>query len=506
MNTLKLFPFLFVLISGAWIEPLFAQSGDLLIYGGKIVNGSATEPYEADILIEADSIVFIGEINKDSVHAGKVIDASGKIITPGFIDMHAHGDPLATPEFQNFLAMGVTTILLGQDGSSVTDGSYQEWFKEVTQAQPGINIAALSGHGSLRGRAELGEDVEVFERDIETMRKQLSQDIDAGSFGLSLGLEYVPGLYAGREELIGLAKTVGARDGLIVSHMRSEDDARIEASLDELATLGKYARVQASHLKVVYGKGEDRAQQILDLLDDYRSDNIQISADTYPYAASFTGIGIVFPEYAKTEAGWQQAMQENPELLREFLISKVQQRNGPGAILFGTGKYAGMTLEEAAEMENKTPVDLLLEMGPRGASAAHFVMNEALQDRIAIADQVMISSDGSPTMRHPRGYGSFAKIIRKYVMEEERLTIEDAVHKMSGLPAQTLGLTDRGYLKKGYKADILVFDPANVQDLADFEDPHQLAKGFDWVIVNGKVAKQDSSFSEDRFGMVLKSN
>ena len=426
-------------------QQLHAQdSADLLIINGTIADGTGKQLFQADILIRGDSIAYIGEINPDTLEVEQTIDASGKIVAPGFIDMHAHGNPVRTPEFENFLHMGVTTIVLGQDGSSPADGLLEEWFEEVKKASPSVNIATLVGHGTLRKSAGLGEDKEVFERDIEQMQLELQRGLEAGALGMSLGLEYVPGMYANTNELSALAKIVGEYDGIIMSHMRSEDDSKIMTSLEELASLGEYSRVHASHFKVVYGRGEERADEVLNKINSFNKNGIKFTADTYPYAASYTGIGIVFPAWAKTEKEWRAIMKENPEVLREFLTSKVEQRNGPDAILFGSGKYAGKTLAEAAQSEGISPVDLLLQIGPNAASAAHFVMNEELQDRIAIAEGVMISSDGSPNMRHPRGYGSFAKVIRKYVVEQQALSVEEAVHKMTGLSAKTLGITDRG--------------------------------------------------------------
>ncbi len=480
------------------------ETYDVHIRGGLVIDGTGEKAYEADILIKADSITFIGKLDEKTVNTVKIIDATGKIISPGFIDMHAHGNPLSTPEFQNFLAMGVTAIVLGQDGSSPTGESLKEWFERVEEVQTAVNIAALAGHGTIRRNSGLEKNTVVNERDLEALEKQLKDNLDDGAFGLSLGLEYVPGLYAEAQELERLAKAVGAYDGIVMSHIRSEDDSRISASLEELAGLGKYSKVHVSHLKVVYGKGADRAEEILHKLKNYQDNGIDITADTYPYAASFTGIGIVFPNWAKTEEEWKHAMDENPEILREYLTSKVAQRNGPEAILFGTGKYAGKTLKEAAASEGVSAIDLLLKIGPRAASAAHFVMNVELQDRITVVEEIMISSDGSPTMRHPRGYGSFAKVINKYVVEQDRLPIEKAIYKMSGLPAKTLGISDRGTLAVGNKADILIFNPNEVQDLATFESPHELAKGFHWVIVNGKVAKENDVFSEERNGRVLR--
>ncbi|WP_421774414.1 N-acyl-D-amino-acid deacylase family protein [Gracilimonas sp.] len=507
----KLLPILHLAIglmvfSSSGLEIRAQNQSDLLILNGTIVDGTGEEAYQADLFIRGDSINTIGQINSDTLDGIQIIDASGKVVAPGFIDMHAHGNPIQTPEFENFVAMGVTTILLGQDGSSPTSGSLDTWFEEVQDAQPAVNVAALTGHGTLRRSVGLNEDKEVFDREIERMQNRLRADLEAGAFGMSLGLEYVPGLYAKRGELASLAEVVGEFDGIIMSHMRSEDDSRIIESMEELAALGKYTRVHASHFKVVYGKGEERAEEVLNLINTYREQGIQFTADTYPYAASYTGIGIVFPTWAKTEKEWKAIMKENPAVLREFLISKVEQRNGPDAILFGSGVYAGKTLAEAAREEGMSPVDLLLQMGPNAGSAAHFVMNEELQDRIAIAEGVMISSDGSPGMRHPRGYGSFAKVIGKYVVEQQSLSIEKAVHKMSGLSAQTLGITDRGILEVGRKADIIIFDPEQVKDNATFSSPHKPATGFEWVIVNGHVAKSGSEVSKERAGVVLRDN
>lgn len=480
-----------------------AQSWDWHITGGTIVDGSGQGSYQADLLIKGDSIGYIGKVNADTVQAGRTTDATGKIVSPGFVDVHAHGSPLKTPEFQNFLAMGVTTIVLGQDGSSPKVGALEEWFGQVEKAGPAVNVAVLSGHGSIRSMVGAGKRG-ANEQELRRMEELLRTDLKAGAFGLSTGLEYVPGLYADQNEMERLARITGQHETVLMSHMRSEDDTEIEASLDELAAQGQYSKVHASHLKVVYGEGADRAEEILNYIQSFREKGIEISADTYPYAASFTGIGIVFPEWAKTEEEWRQAAKERPGVLRQFLTQRVKQRNGPQAILFGTGKYAGHTLKEAAEQEGQHPIELLMNMGPQAASAAHFVMNEELQDRLAVDPEIMISSDGSPTMRHPRGYGSFAKVIHRYVNQQQALSVEEAVYKMSGLPAATLGLENRGTLKEGHKADLIIFNPEEVRDKADFENPHQLAEGFKWVMINGQIAREEEGFSEQRFGKVLK--
>ena len=479
------------------------ESWDWHIGGGLVVDGSGGPAFRADVLIRDDSIGYVGETDPDTIRAGNYVDASGLVVSPGFIDVHAHGDPRSTPEFRNFLAMGVTTIMLGQDGFSPGEGRLAGWFMQVEDARPAVNVAVFSGHGSLRSWVGVGRR-EATAREINRMQELLKADLQAGAWGMSTGLEYVPGLYADRKELQELAKVVGAHNGILMSHMRSEDDEDLEESINELAEQGVYARVHISHLKSVYGKGARRAGEILDHIKGYREQGIEFSADTYPYAASYTGIGIVFPEWAKTEGPWRQAVKERPEVLRQYLQDKVQKRNGPEAVLFGSGRYSGSTLKEVADRQGRPYTEILMEMGPNAASAAHFVMDQELQDSIAVAPEVMISSDGSPAMRHPRGYGSFARIIRRYVVEQQKLSIEEAVYKMSGLPATTLGVDGRGLIKEGYKADILVFDPEEVRDAATFEQPHRLAEGFERIWVTGRPARGYGRFSEQRFGEVLK--
>jgi len=480
-----------------------AQNWDWHIDDATIIDGTGQESYQADLLIRGNTIAFIGEVNADTISAQNYVDASGKVITPGFIDAHAHGDPLETPDFRNFLGMGVTTIVLGQDGSSPMVGNLDAWFAKVEEAKPAVNIAIFTGHGSIRSKVDVGKQ-KPSATELDKMTRLLEADLKAGAFGMSTGLEYVPGIYAQKEELQEMAKVVGQHGGMIMSHMRSEDDSKIKASLKELAAQGKYAPVHASHLKVVYGEGQQRAEEILNYIDSFREQGIEFTADVYPYAASYTGIGIVFPEWAKTESGWKQAIKERPDMLRNFLKDKLKQRNGPGAVLFGSGEFAGKTLAEASSQTGQSPVDLLMEMGPEAASAAHFVMNEELQARIVAADKVMISSDGSPTMHHPRAYGSFAKVIDHYVNEEQMLSLEQAIYKMSGLTAQTLGLEDRGTIKEGNKADLLIFDPKEVKARATFSNPHKLAKGFNWIMVNGELVRKNGAFKEQRSGVALR--
>lgn len=465
--------------------------GDLMIKGGTVINGSGSPSLETDIVVKNDEIIWMGNSSEVAAIIDTVIVASGKIVTPGFIDLHAHGDPLKTPDFSNFLAMGVTTIALGMDGSSETSANIKSWMNEIRQTEIGVNILPFIGHGTVRIESEIGMSTNPDEQSIRQMTKLVDTALQLGCWGLSMGLEYMPGYYADSTELNALAEIVGKHEGLITSHIRNEDNDQIENSLDEMLQLSKHCKINISHLKVVYGSGDQRAQEILRILEKSQYGEHPISADLYPYNASYTGIGIVFPKWAKNPKKYKQIREQRGDELLEFLRNKIAQRNGPEATLFGTGPYAGKTLSDLVTEYNR-PYEIILRdiIGPYGASAAYFVMNDELQAALVASPRVMIGSDGSPTMRHPRGYGTFAKIIEEFVLKDSILTIEEAIYKMTGQPAQTVGLKNRGRLAIGAKADILIFDPKSIRANATFENPHSLASGMDIVLVNGELSWQ----------------
>lgn len=481
---------------------------DILIENGRIVDGSGADARDGDVAIVDDTIVFVGEstLTEEAIgrRVARRIDAGGRVVSPGFIDLHAHGDPLETPGFENFLAMGVTTITLGQDGASPPVEDLSGWLDDVRDRGIGVNLAMFVGHGTLRELAGIGMEPEPEPEALERMLGLLDKALD-DAFGLSTGLEYNPGLHAGRDELEALARVVGEKDRMIMSHMRNEDDDRLEASIAELLNQGEHARVHISHLKSVYGKGVERAEEILGVLDAARSSGIEVTAEIYPYSASYTGIAILFPVWAKTEAQFVEAREARRDELATYLRERVNRRNGPEATLLGTEPYTGRTLAELAHELEKPFEDVLIDdIGPTGASGAYFVMNDALQARLLESDIVGVCSDGSPTGFHPRGHGTFARIIEKFVVEDRALTLAQAVHKMTGFAADVLGIDDRGRLAAGSKADIVVFDPANVRETATYPAPHRLAEGFDIVIVNGRLAREDGVASEALRGRVLR--
>jgi len=480
-----------------------ATDVDLLIVGGRVLDGLGNEPRRADVVIGGGRILFIGEVDPAGMDPDRTIDADGRVVAPGFIDPHSHGDPLATPAFENFLAMGVTTITLGQDDSSPAVDDLGAWLDDVAAQGIGPNLAMLVAHGTLRRQAGIGLDPEPGGEQMEALLQRLDAALTL-TFGMSTGLEYNPGLNAGFVELDSLARVVGSRDRVIMSHLRSEDDAALEAALDELIAQGAHARVHVAHLKSVYGKGAARAEEILAYLDAARNRGVDITADVYPYSASYTGIALLFPEWAKTPKRFAAARRTRYQELAGYLRERVLSRNGPEATLLGTEPYTGKTLADlAAELDKPFEQVLIDDIGPDGASAAYFVMDDALQAELLLDPHVAISSDGHPRGFHPRGHGTFARVIEEYVGERQLMALAEAVRKMTSLPAAVLGLADRGSLEVGKAADVVIFDPARVQATATYTDPFQLARGFDVVIVNGRVARCGGELASQLNGRVL---
>jgi len=352
------------------------NASDLIITNVMVVDGTGAKPFIANVHLSEGKIVAIDKTLKLKSGTAKTIDATGKVLTPGFIDVHSHGNPLTHGAFNNFLAMGVTTITLGQDGFSPNVENLSDWKKDVEANGIGPNIALFIGHGTLRKLVGVGNTADISAEQLASMTMMLKSNLPY-VFGMSTGLEYAPALYAKEGELLALAKVVGEADKIIMSHIRNEDDDAIFKSIQELLGQGEFARVHISHLKSVYGKGAERAEQILKLLYDARAKGINITADVYPYTASYTGIAILFPDWAKTNEQLEIVIKTQRNELEEFIVKKVNARNGPESTLFGSHPYQGKTLKQVSE-ELDIPFENVLidSIGPEGASAAYFVMNK----------------------------------------------------------------------------------------------------------------------------------
>ena len=481
-------------------------AGDFVIWGGEIIDGTGNASYKADILIKDDKITFIGQIDTNKVNA-TVIHADGKIVAPGFIDPHAHGNALSD-NFENFLAMGVTTVLLGQDGASPVNqssfGDAKAYFDNLEGKPKLINLSFLCGHGTMRSRLGLADRKRLSEEEMESLKALTSSSMEAGCYGLSTGLEYLPGSLADERELTAIAKVVGRFDGIMMSHMRSEDDSLMNISLQELKQLSRFCRAHVSHIKVVYGKSPERGMEILEQLRTSHQAERNLTADVYPYMASYTGIGIVFPSWAKTRKAFESAKLHKRKELEQYLHDKIMARNGPRATLFASRPFVGKTLEEVSKESGKDFVDILMSIGPQGASGAYFVMDESLQEVFITDPKIAIGSDGGPHLRHPRSYGSFAKVIRKYVVAEEKLALTTAIHKMSGLTASIIGLSKRGTIKKDNHADLLIFDPQKFIDHSSFTNPYSLSTGIEWIFINGQLVRKNEKVINPNCGVLLK--
>ena len=470
-------------------------SYDWLIAGGSVVDGTGEPARSADVLLRGGRIAFVGLVDADTLEFRQRYDATGLVVTPGFIDAHAHGDPTRDPAFPNFLAMGVTTIVLGQDGSSPEVQTLEEHFGAVDAARPAINIAYLVGHNTIRRESGVGFDAPGSEGMVR-MSELVERGLASGAFGLSTGLEYDPGSRSEMDELAAIAGPVADAGAVISSHMRTEDADEVEVALGELIEQGRRsgARVHASHLKIVLSNDPAQATELLDLMAQAREDGVEVAADVYPYTASYTGISILFPEWARPPNDYEAVVRDRRDQLAEHLRQRVGSRNGPDATLFGSGESSGRTLAEVSTELDRPFEDVLIELGPEGASAAYFVINEDVMRALLDDPSVVVSTDGSPTMLHPRGYGSFSRVIREFVVEEEIFSLEEAVRKMSGATAAIYRLDDptivdppRGLVREGWAADLLVFDPTEVRDVADFEHPHRLSEGIRAIWVNGET-------------------
>ena len=482
------------------------QHYDLAITNASIVDGTGAPAYKGTVLIRDGKYAAVGDVDLDTVEADRSIDANGRVVAPGFIDMHSHGDPLKQ-SFENFLAMGVTTVVLGQDGSDPEGAHpFPAFVEAVGERGAQVNVVALTGHGSIRREAGIPDDTGALTPGQQQAEDAvLERNLAAGAAGLSTGLEYVPGISSTPGEIMALGDVVRAHDAIIMSHMRSEDDGKVEDSIRELISHNPTGRVHISHLKVVFGKTAARGQQLLDFIQAQKAQGVDISADTYPYAASYTWIGIVFPKWALPPVDYAKVVATRRDELATYLHDRVMARNGPGAILFGRGPNAGLTLEQLAQRQEKSFVDVLIDMGPTGGSAAHFVMDPELQDTLVASPFTALSTDGGPGLRHPRSTGTYARLIEHFVEKTHRLTLEQAVHKASGLPARILQLHDRGTIAVGHWADAVMFDPRQVRETASYTEPFNLAEGFDLVLVNGKAVREDGKLNDIRPGVFVSS-
>jgi N-acyl-D-amino-acid deacylase len=495
---------------------------DLLLAGGQVVDGTGTPPRRADVAIQAGKIAAVGTIARGE--ARDVIDVSGLVVAPGFIDVHTHADDLADqPRAENFVRMGVTTIVAGNCGSSALDVG--KALAAVERAGVSVNFATLVGHNTVRREVMGNANRDPTMPEIDKMKGLVWRAMADGAVGFSTGLQYVPGTYAKAAEIIELARVAGNEGGVYASHMRNEGTA-LEEAVSETIRVGEMSgcRVQISHLKVDSPSRWGASATALALIDDARKRGIVVEADQYAYSAASSTLGIRFPSWAleggqpqieqrlNDPATWSKIKDEMRGLLAERglkdLSFAVVASYRPDASLNGLSMK-----QVAAKLQGTETADAQLEAARQmmlagGASMVYHFMSDDDIDRIMRHPQVGIASDSSVLtmgegVPHPRGYGNNARVLGDYVRTRKVITLEEAVRKMTSLPADQFRFANRGRIAAGNFADIVVFDRATVGEAATFEKPHAYARGIPLVLVNGVPVVRNGEHTGAKPGVTL---
>jgi dihydroorotase/N-acyl-D-amino-acid deacylase len=509
-----------------------AADYDLILRDARIVDGTGNPWYRGDLAIRGDAIARIAPSIPGP--AKRVIEVAGRVVAPGFVDLHTHASRgiFAVPTADNYIRQGVTTIMEGPDGggSGLSGGMpspIKPFLDRLAATRTSINIGTFTGQGAVRE-----EVIGLFARtpspeELDRMRALVRQDMFDGAFGLSTGLFYVPGIYTPLAEVVELEKVAGRMGGVHTSHMRDEA-SRIVDSVKETIAIAEQAALptQVSHHKVIGKNNWGKSVETLRLIDEARSRGVDATIDVYPYTASSTTIqSALLPPWA-LEGGLKQAIARIKDPATRPKIAAVtadlirnergggDPRNVVVTLCPWDASLAGKNLSQLTQQRGKEPsvenaADTVLWLVEQGGCGGvfHAIGEEDLQ-RIIVHPATMIASDGEVAIfgrgaPHPRSYGTFARVLNVYVREKKLLTLEDAVRRMSSFPASRIGLADRGILRPGMKADIVVFDPAAVRDAATYEKPHQYAEGFTQVIVNGEVVYENGQMTSARPGHVL---
>jgi N-acyl-D-amino-acid deacylase len=497
---------------------------DILITGAKVVNGEGTPWFYGDVGIRGDTIAAVGLI--PNAEAAVRIDAKGLVVAPGFIDIHSHGRRgiNAVPTAENYLREGVTTFVEGPDGSSPVP--LAPFLDSLRKTPVSVNIATCVGQGSIRSEVMGLLNRKATPEEIEKMTVLTEQAMRDGAFCLSTGLFYVPGNFTPTEEVIELAKVVGRMGGYHISHMRDEASHVID-SVKETIRIGEEGGLptQITHHKIIGQPNWGQSVETLKLVDAARARGVDVTIDQYPYTASSTGISALLPQWALE--GGQRATAERlaaPEQrarIKAVVVQNLKFDRGAGdaknvtIVTCGFDRsLAGKNLADITRAHGQEPtLDNAAEtamdlVSKGGCSAVYHAIAEEDVVRIMRSPFAMIGSDGDIPVfgqqsPHPRSYGTFARVLGVYVREQHVISLEEAVWKMSGFPAERMKLWDRGLLLPGMKADVVVFDPATVADRATYEQPHQYSVGFREVVVNGKLALHEGKVTAERPGKVL---
>ncbi len=501
----------------------YSQQADLLIRNGKILDGTGNSWFYADIAVKDGKILKIGKL--ETYTAPKIIDAKGLVVAPGFIDVHTHieGDEMQNPTANNFILDGVTTVVTGNCGSSAAD--IKNYFRQLDSLKLSINVATLLGHNTVRRTIMGTANRNPTDDEMKRMEELVHQSMKSGAVGLSTGLQYIPGAYSKTNEIVRLAAVAAHYNGVYASHMRDEGD-QIVASINETLTIGREASipVQISHFKLSGQQNWGRSNEALDMIKQARGQGIEVTIDQYPYTASSTGLSIMMPDEIMADGNDSiRARLQRPEVRKyvaDYLLKKLKNRKlkhfsyAMVAYYRADTSYNGKSIEEInrlmgrkhkAKEEAQTIIDMMLKGG--AGMVFHGMSDQDVKqimqypfNMFASDASIRIYGQGAP---HPRGYGTNARVLSRYVREQNVLSLEEAIRRMTSLPAQKFRLADRGILKEGFAADIVIFHENEVQDISTFEKPHAYSKGFRYVIVNGQLVAENDMHLGVRSGKVL---
>ncbi len=499
------------------------QSCDVLIKNGKIIDGTGNGWYYADIAVTNGKIIAIKK--NITLTATKIIDAKGLIIAPGFIDVHTHieGDEAKTPTADNFIYDGVTTVIAGNCGASNTDiGKYLHW---IDSLQLSINVATLIGHNDVR-KAVMGRaNRDATETELLQMENIVGEAMKDGAVGLSTGLIYIPGTYTKTLEIVRLAKVAAKYNGVYASHMRDEGDSVTQA-IEEALTIGREAKipVEISHFKLSGQQNWGRSNQTIPMIIAARKEGLDVTIDQYPYTASSTSLSTLLPDEILADGQDSiVARLSRPEINKEvtaYMIKKLKNRKlkhysyavvayyKTDTTLNGKSIEAINLLKGRKHKISEEAITVMEMMMQGGASMVFHGMSEPDVQHIMQYPFNMFASDASirafgQGAPHPRGYGTNARVLGKYVREQKIISLEEAIRRMTSLPAQKFQLKNIGLLKEGMNADIVIFDENEVSDKATFENPHQYSVGFKFVLVNGKLVVENTKHTGVKSGRAL---
>ena len=502
----------------------FCQKADILIKNGKIIDGTGNSWTIGDVAIKNDKIVAKGHL--DSWTATKTIDATGLIVCPGFIDVHTHIENLERkePTAKNFIFDGVTTVITGNCGDSHTD--IKSYFNFIDSLKTSINIGSLIGHNEVR-KAVMGKANRLpTEDEMQRMEAIVEKAMKDGAVGFSTGLIYIPGTYSKTEEVLRLAKAAAKYNGVYASHIRSEADSVVIA-INEAIDIARKAKmpVEISHYKVVGEQNWGRSKETIPLIIKAREEGIDATIDQYPYTASSTNLGTMLPSWALADGQDSiNARLANSTIRKRItnIMLKGLKKRGLEHFSYAVvanfkpdKSYNGKSIEEVnlmkgrahtAEEETNTVMDMVNE---GGSSMVFHGMCEEDVKAIMQYPFNMFASDGGirvvgEAAPHPRSYGTNARVLGKYVREQKVISLEEAIRRMTSLPAQKFQLKNIGLLTEGYNADIVLFDEKTVDDMATYDKPHQYSVGFKYVIVNGKLTLDNGKHTGVRNGRTVK--